>query len=81
MPEAALFIPLAHIGHWLWILYVLPVLIVVVSIVKTTISEKRKAREEGASPAGGVEDGSSPAACEDDVPSSTTGPAGRPLDP
>jgi hypothetical protein len=39
-------IPYAHIGHYLWILYVLPVLIVVASIVKTTISEKRKAREE-----------------------------------
>ena len=39
-------IPYAHLGHYLWILYVLPVLIVVASIVKTTISEKRKAREE-----------------------------------
>ncbi len=39
-------LPLAHVGHYLWILYVLPVLIVVFSIVKTTISEKRAAREE-----------------------------------
>ncbi len=39
-------LPLAHVGHFLWILYVLPVLIVVGSIVKTTISERRKAREE-----------------------------------
>jgi cytochrome c-type biogenesis protein CcmH/NrfF len=46
MADAALFIPIAHVGHWLWILYVLPVLIVVVSIVRTTVSEKRKAREE-----------------------------------
>ena len=46
MPNAALFIPLAHIGHFLWILYILPVLIVVATIVKTTISERRKAREE-----------------------------------
>jgi hypothetical protein len=81
MPEAALFIPVAHVGHYLWILYVLPVVIVIASIVKTTISEKRKAREEDASPAGGVEDGASPAACEDDAPSSTTGPAGRHLSP
>jgi hypothetical protein len=40
------FLPLAHVGHWLWTLYVFPVLIVVFSIVKTTLSEKRKAREE-----------------------------------
>ncbi len=42
-------LPLAHVGHWLWVLYVFPVLIVVFSIAKTTISEKRKAREEDAS--------------------------------
>jgi heme exporter protein D len=45
-------LPLAHIGHYLWILYVLPVLIVVASIVKTTISEKRAARTESASEQG-----------------------------
>jgi hypothetical protein len=39
-------LPLAHVGHYLWILYVLPVLIVVASIVKTTISERRKAKGE-----------------------------------
>ena len=47
MPDrVAALVPLAHVGHYLWILYVLPVLIVVFSIVKTTISEKRKAQEE-----------------------------------
>lgn len=40
-------IPYAHAGHWLWTLYVPPVAIVVFSIIKTTISERRKAREEG----------------------------------
>ena len=39
-------LPLAHVGHYLWILYVIPVLIVVFSIVRTTVSEKRQAREE-----------------------------------
>jgi hypothetical protein len=39
-------IPYAHAGHWIWTLYVPPVAIVVFSIVKTTISERRKAREE-----------------------------------
>jgi hypothetical protein len=42
----ALLLPLAHVGHYLWILYLVPVLIVVGSIVKTTISEKRGARKE-----------------------------------
>jgi heme exporter protein D len=42
----SLFLPMAHVGHYLWILYVLPVLIVVGSIVKTTISERRKAKRE-----------------------------------
>jgi heme exporter protein D len=60
MPEAALFIPLAHIGHFLWILYVLPVLIVVASIVKTTVSERRKAREEEKEDAGSEDLGEPP---------------------
>jgi hypothetical protein len=45
MPEA-LVIPVAHAGHFLWILYVLPVLIVVGSIVRTTISERRRKRDD-----------------------------------
>ena len=39
-------IPLAHAGHYLWTLYIPPVLIVLFAIVKTTLSERRKAREE-----------------------------------
>jgi hypothetical protein len=50
-------LPLAHIGHYLWILYVLPVLIVVFSIIKTTISEKRAARTESANEQGPGPDG------------------------
>jgi hypothetical protein len=45
MPAAQL-IPLAHAGHWLWVLYVPPVAVVVFSIVKTTISERRAIRKE-----------------------------------
>jgi hypothetical protein len=40
-------VPLAHIGHWLWVFYLIPVLIVVGGIVKTTRSEKRREAEEG----------------------------------
>ena len=39
-------LPLAHVGHYLWVLYIPPVLVVVFAIVRTTISERRAAREE-----------------------------------
>ena len=40
-------IPLAHAGHWaLWILYALPLVIVVWSVVLATINERRSRREE-----------------------------------
>jgi hypothetical protein len=53
MPEpTATLVPLAHVGHYLWILYVLPVLIVVFSIVRTTISEKKAARTQAATKQG-----------------------------
>jgi hypothetical protein len=46
MMPAAQLIPLAHAGHWLWVLYVPPVAVVVFSIVKTTVSERRAMRRE-----------------------------------
>ena len=42
----AVLIPLAHVGHWLWVLYLPPVLIVVGSLPGTTIDESCKKREE-----------------------------------
>jgi len=42
----AALIPLAHVGHWLWALYVPPVLIVVGSLARSTFAERRKKREE-----------------------------------
>jgi hypothetical protein len=35
-------LPLAHVGHWLWALYLPPVLIVVGSIIRSKIGEKKK---------------------------------------
>ena len=35
-------LPLAHLGHWLWIGYVVPVLIVIGGIVRATWLEKRR---------------------------------------
>jgi uncharacterized membrane protein len=34
-------LPLAHLGHWLWIFYVLPVVIVIAGILRSTLFEKR----------------------------------------
>jgi hypothetical protein len=35
-------LPLAHLGHWLWIFYVLPVIIVIGGILRSTLIEKRR---------------------------------------
>jgi hypothetical protein len=43
---AALALPLAHIGHWLWVFYVLPVLIVIGGIIRSTRAEKKREAEE-----------------------------------
>jgi cytochrome c-type biogenesis protein CcmH/NrfF len=39
-------IPYAHVGHYLWVLYIPPVLVVVFAIIRTTIVERRAEREE-----------------------------------
>ncbi len=44
---ADIVIPSAHLGHWLWVLYVIPVLIVVAGIIRSTRAEKKREREEG----------------------------------
>jgi hypothetical protein len=38
-------LPMAHLGHWLWVFYVIPVLIVVAGIIKSTLAEKRRERK------------------------------------
>jgi cytochrome c-type biogenesis protein CcmH/NrfF len=40
----ALPLPLAHVGHWLWVFYVLPVVIVVAGILYSTLAERRRRR-------------------------------------
>ena len=39
-------LPLAHVGHYLWVFYLLPVVFVVIAIVKTTLSERRHDGDE-----------------------------------
>ena len=38
--------PLAHVGHYLWVFYLLPVVFVVLAIIKTTLSERRRKRDD-----------------------------------
>jgi uncharacterized membrane protein len=40
-------LPLAHLGHWLWIFYVIPVLLVVGGILRTKWVEKRRGDRGG----------------------------------
>jgi hypothetical protein len=47
---AAVAIPSAHLGHWLWVFYVIPVLIVIGGIIRSTRAEKKREREEAAAP-------------------------------
>ncbi len=35
-------LPLAHLGHWLWVFYVIPVLIVVAGILLSGRNAKRR---------------------------------------
>lgn len=38
----ATLLPIAHVSHWLWVLYLPPILIVLGSIVRTTLAERRR---------------------------------------
>jgi hypothetical protein len=35
-------IPVAHAGHWLWVLYLPPIVVVLASILKTKLAERRE---------------------------------------
>lgn len=41
-------LPLAHLGHFLWIFYILPVIIVIAGILRSTMKEKGELRAEAA---------------------------------
>jgi hypothetical protein len=43
---AAVVIPSAHLGHWAWAFYVIPLLIVIAGIIRSTLAEKKREREE-----------------------------------
>jgi uncharacterized membrane protein len=52
LTTAAVALPLAHIGHWLWIFYVIPILIVIAGIIRSSRAEKK--RESGQGKQGGT---------------------------
>jgi hypothetical protein len=37
----AVLLPLAHVGHWLWALYLPPILIVAGSILRAALKERK----------------------------------------
>jgi hypothetical protein len=39
-------LPLAHVGHYLWILYLIPVLVVIGGIARTMVLERRRRDED-----------------------------------
>jgi hypothetical protein len=45
-----LILPLAHLGHYLWVLYLIPDLIVVGAIVRSARAERRRERDPPAGP-------------------------------
>jgi len=40
-------LPLAHVGHYLWVFYLLPVIFVVLGILKTILGERRRRHKNG----------------------------------
>jgi hypothetical protein len=65
-------LPLAHLGHYLWVFYVLPVLIVIAGILKTTMSDKHRARAAAAA-GGDAENDGEEAKAGDAPPADGTG--------
>jgi len=43
----AMAVLVAHVSHWLWVLYLPPILIVLAAIVRATIAERRGKRARG----------------------------------
>ncbi len=41
----ALLIPSAHLSHWAWVFYLIPLLIIVAGILRSTRREKKRERE------------------------------------
>jgi len=42
----AVLVPLAHAGHWLWVLYLPPILVVAGSLLRSTVRERRQKKDD-----------------------------------
>lgn len=40
----AVAIPSAHLGHWLWVFYAIPILIVIAGIALSTYADRKRER-------------------------------------
>jgi hypothetical protein len=45
-PDATVLLPIAHVGHYLWIAYIPPALIVLWSIGRSVLEQRRGRRDE-----------------------------------
>ena len=39
-------LPLAHVGHYLWVFYLLPVVIVIGGILRSVLLERRRGKDD-----------------------------------
>jgi hypothetical protein len=47
MTAVYLYLPLAHLGHWYWVvLFMLPGLLVLAGAIRTAVQERRKGRDD-----------------------------------
>ena len=53
-------VPVAHAGHYLWLLYLVPVVIVLASVLNSVLRDRRERREAQAREAGSDPAGSDP---------------------
>jgi hypothetical protein len=84
-------LPLAHLGHWLWIFYVIPVVIVIAGILRSSLLARRRDQLPGEERDSITKaTGSQPDGAEDAPPAGGTGreaengdpvPARRPPSP
>jgi hypothetical protein len=39
-------LPLAHVGHYLWVFYLVPVVIVIAGILRSALKERRETKDD-----------------------------------
>ena len=85
MPPAEM-LPLAHLGHYLWVFYLVPVAVVVAGILRSTLMAKRADREatdppSSSKPPGSAENAPDPPGTGREAENGGSAPARRPPSP